>query len=592
MSVKAHAVKATSQRMSRKLVRTQSKDKETRNHFGRQRLKILGKGILSARRGSADGTGRGPGGGVATTDARAGVADISLAHARRKIHNQAQVTPQRRSWITKPVYPSASSSSSPGRRSLGTHISNPVKDTSQKARILRQLDMSERKRGLAHGAGRILNPGSICLEEPVRENQKYAGPGWVDQTDPDQCPVPLFLSGATESTQGKVPLTTMYNRLTRTRIQGSQEQMKVQGCHDSAESDSHRINTEEEHLAISTNDQEYCSDSWFLPATPEAHALSQEGWLDISHPWFTSMEIPESSPHADGKEHEANWFDDDVVGFDDEQRSSSLAPPSSTSPQAWLSKLSADRRRAGAMSGSQGSEKEIAENELFGVEGPSDDESEKCLFDERGLPSLIRFPKDFIKEREMEQSVYGSLFLYDDPWSMIDFIMDQGQDSLSHSAAVPDGVDRKEGCKWSYVEEFRQSPGFVNGSPQGIGNEVYMESHASEEEEDGREEEEIQDTWLTRFLAKTDKADDGAGFVRYGYEKDIGGVSNTQQDPDACEGSQREGSQCSLQECDAEIESARQSEGPDRNLKTLHELREVDGKYLGPSLFDNDSDWN
>ncbi|KAJ2926055.1 hypothetical protein H1R20_g11038, partial [Candolleomyces eurysporus] len=153
---------------------------------------------------------------------------------------------------------------------------------------------------------------------------------------------------------------------------------------------------------------------------------------------FSSMEIPASSSHV----YERDRYSDEPTGEVEADESSSKpfqfksSPPTSLGDEFYQSRLRwshehPDRDIVG-VEHSNGQAKDAAN---LSDSRPSSSNTIYCPeywneFDERGLPSFIRFPDS--SEEYGLSSVYGTLFLHSDPWNVIGDILDRGEQSLNY----------------------------------------------------------------------------------------------------------------------------------------------------------------
>lgn len=135
---------------------------------------------------------------------------------------------------------------------------------------------------------------------------------------------------------------------------------------------------------------------------------------DFDIPDFSSMELPDSSVA----------FEDQTRNFDArsvaEASSSSRPFQMLSSPPTSVDKFTRASRKLTPGPGRHGQDARAKTPEYHSCQG-----SEDSHFDERGLPSVIRLPKSTDRALQRRSSVYGTLFTYPDPWSVIGEILSQ-----------------------------------------------------------------------------------------------------------------------------------------------------------------------
>jgi hypothetical protein len=176
------------------------------------------------------------------------------------------------------------------------------------------------------------------------------------------------------------------------------------------------------------------------PASPAfAFQASDDMEIDFDAPAFSSMEMPDSSIVF---ENQAHHFDtNSSAGESSSSRPFQMlsSPPTSVDKSGKTAALGQSQlSRAMHPLLSEDMQSQSPSRSSYYSERP---DSEDCHFDERGLPSVIRLPKPTDKTLKQQNSVYGTLFTYPDPWSIIGDILSrsvpgEGRDDRSRDVQV------------------------------------------------------------------------------------------------------------------------------------------------------------
>ncbi|KAF6759871.1 hypothetical protein DFP72DRAFT_1166707 [Ephemerocybe angulata] len=384
----------------RNAIRFKGKDRDERlqkTFFGKQRLQLLSKGLLSSgivtdRRGQSE------------AKTGAGIADISFAHARQKIpvDGAGSSTQERQtmSWIPEPTQVGKGLYSSPLKR-FGAHISAPGK---ARAKILQALDVSE-PFALKNILQRIRNTpdlAGLSRLKPAVTTTKQAPSYKADKWTQDQ------------------------------------EEMKDQYSDDDYSMQPQSDWSELPSFGDFMDGQD--EEQWNQDLGSQSFPARDRSERPFSG-YHKMMRTP--SPPVFNPEGTPEYGDGEYHFFDNHSDPDRIVATSSSRPYQALSSppTSAVERsiRLGTKMTGTPSYSPISLEEVSDCQNEELDED---VFDERGLPSYIRLPSPSQPKRP--GSVYGTLFLQPDPWSAIGDILGDGMEFPKDSENLGNEVRASE----------------------------------------------------------------------------------------------------------------------------------------------------
>jgi hypothetical protein len=254
-------------------------------------------------------------------------------------------------------------------------------------------------------------------------------------------------------------------------------------------------------------------------------------------------------------------------------------------------------------------------------------------FDERGLPSFIRFPDP--SEEYGPSSIYGTLFLHSDPWNVIGGILDRGEQALIHDSMGSTGQtdeyasmngsgnewrttsfmdtgsigESQDDDEWLAAEESPSMFGLDLDSPDGLdhGEEgIEFESMECEEEPSDVEMDGETPSPFTKrgspvtrrhsshlelYLPQPSVMQHTGSHPTAPVTPEVDQLHGSDvradgHDADNCDGIEGP----SLGPPEMETSAVRLEPVEVESLLSMPELVEVDGRYVGPSLFSNEPD--
>ncbi|KAH6909207.1 hypothetical protein BKA70DRAFT_1277791 [Coprinopsis sp. MPI-PUGE-AT-0042] len=538
--------------LSRNAAKAKGRDRTTRlqkDFFGKQKMNLMAKGLSGNAENFANGR------------EKVGIQDISLAHAQQRIqdHGQGQEQPLR-SWIPEPSH--IGSSSSPARNVL---VSRSRSRTSgdkgkNKAKVLQTLDLNEpialrnlleriRNTPDLTGLSRWRNAvrDQVCQDDERPSKRQKREPTPDKAGDGSQIWSDVYIAGSPEPTEQLSPVINAAKA-------GLGEEPEPLEQHDFA----------------------------FTPASAIQESKTVDEFEDsLRHPLleFSSMDIPESSSYME---------DDPIENYD-----SDALPVAGSWSEHSQNSLRDMARSQSPIEGQPVTSIDVKALPNKQPLTPFTRDAPIPTFGRSGLPRVV-----LLSPPSNSIPVYGTLFEREDPWNTIGRIL-SGEEEAEWESGDDFESEQEDKSRRAMQAGPTSSPNWSCSLRSLFCTEAEVE--ASENEIQGDDDfEALVDEESDVEIAK---APESPNFIlspfmnlipqAEGKQQDSVPSSSPKFDPQARSSPQVRHSPIHQRDGDGEesdtnsnLDARPASPALGSDMLVVPELEAVNGKFLGPSLFD------